>query len=387
MKVLMIVYTLYPFDARVQREAETLVRDMGLEVEVLSLKEGSKPRCYTLRGVKVTELDESKYRGQGRIAYILSYFKFMLLAFIKCSASFIRRTVDIVHVHNMPNFLVFSAMIPRLFGKPLILDLHDSVPETFGAKFNRHSSWLFKALCIEEKVSCKIVQHLICVNHIQQDIIISRGLPLDKITILLNVPDPNWFSNNDVAGKHVNKNGFKIVYHGTITKRLGVDLAVTAMHKLKSEIENLEFDVWGAGEARDECIQLSESLGVADIVHFYLPLPIEVLAKKLTSMDLGVIPNRNSAATDLMLPVKLLEYVALGIPVVAPRLKAIQYYFREDMVSFYEPENVDSMAKAILRLYENPSLRKEQAEKAKAFLDKYGWEKHKYDLINIYKQL
>jgi len=104
-------------------------------------------------------------------------------------------------------------------------------------------------------------------------------------------------------------------------------------------------------------------------------------------MDLGIVGNRKNVATELMLPVKMLEYVALGIPVIVPRLKAIEYYFSDEMVCYFEPENIDSMASAILRLYKDKSLRKAQAEKAKAFVAQYGWEKHQADLINFYREI
>jgi glycosyltransferase involved in cell wall biosynthesis len=104
-------------------------------------------------------------------------------------------------------------------------------------------------------------------------------------------------------------------------------------------------------------------------------------------MDLVVVPNRKNTATELMLPVKLLDSVALGIPVVVPRLKAIEYYFSDDMVFYFEPDNVDSLADTILYAYNNRDERIRKAENAKSFLEKYGWEKHKFDLINMYKSL
>ena len=71
-------------------------------------------------------------------------------------------------------------------------------------------------------------------------------------------------------------------------------------------------------------------------------------------MDIGVIGNRRTAAGDLMLPVKMLEYICLDIPVVVPRLKTIEHYFSDDMVAYYEPEDVESLANAIYRLYREP---------------------------------
>ena len=104
-------------------------------------------------------------------------------------------------------------------------------------------------------------------------------------------------------------------------------------------------------------------------------------------MDLGVVGNRRSAATDLMLPVKLMEYISQGIPAVVPRLKTIDYYFSEHMVTYYEPEDVQSLADAIYRLYCEPELRSNQVHQAAAFLGEYGWERQGVDLVNFYQQL
>ena len=88
-----------------------------------------------------------------------------------------------------------------------------------------------------------------------------------------------------------------------------------------------------------------------------------------------------------MLPVKMLEYIALDIPVVAPRLKTIEHYFTDDMIGFFEPENCDSLASAILELKKNKSRREYQVVAAKRFLNRYGWENHKMELINLYEEI
>ena len=96
-----------------------------------------------------------------------------------------------------------------------------------------------------------------------------------------------------------------MAYHGTITKRLGVDLAIKAVALLSKEIPNLEFHIWGGGDYLNECIRISANLGIKEKIRFNGTHSIEDLVKKLNEMDIGIIPNRKSMGTELMLPVKL----------------------------------------------------------------------------------
>ena len=387
--ILMIVYTDYLQDTRVRREAETLASLPEFSVTVLALKNGRHPSTYVVDKVQVVELKEAKYRGNSQLRYVLSYFKFTLLSLLTCTSFFIRRRVDIVHVHNMPNFLVFAGIVPRMFGKKVILDVHDTVPETYGAKFNAYTSKLFSALCLEERLACAFSNRIISVNHVQSSSLVKRGIPEKKITVSMNVPDPLRFNPEMVETQEKRKsNTFKLVYHGTIAKRLGIDLIIRAIAMLKNEIPDAEFQIWGkSGKDMDELIRLRSELKIQNKIVFREPVPIERLASELMDMDLGVIGNRKNIATELMLPVKLLEYVALKIPVIAPRLKGIEYYFSDNMVTYFEPENLESLKKGIIKLYRDKSLRRNQSERARSVLGKYGWNTHKMDLINLYRNL
>jgi glycosyltransferase involved in cell wall biosynthesis len=226
------------------------------------------------------------------------------------------------------------------------------------------------------------------VNHPQKEVLVKRGIDSEKITISMNVPDPRLFplQGNTQTGKPDGQ-GFNLVYHGTLAKRLGLDLAIEAVARLAPEIPGLEFHVMGSGDDEMEFQKLAKALKVDRIVHFPGMIPLERLGEILKGMDLGIIANRKSIATELMLPVKMMEYIALGIPVVAPRLRAIEYYFDKEMVGFFEPESVESLAGRVLSLYKDAAQRKKQAEKARVFLERYGWENHQTDLLNLYWQI
>ena len=114
---------------------------------------------------------------------------------------------------------------------------------------------------------------------------------------------------------------------------------------------------------------------------------MEGLTPILEGMDIGIVPNGRNIATELMLPVKMMECIALGIPVIAPRLKTIKHYFTEDMIFFFEPDDVDSMADAILAASASEESRLSRAMEARRFLKRYGWESHKSDFMEMYKSL
>lgn len=386
--VCMIAYTQYATDARVRREAETLAAQ-GFHVRCLTNRVGATPIRFTLEGVQVHELDVPKYRGKSTAAYLRSYLRFLLSSSAACLRLLVRGELDVVHVHNLPDFLVFAALVPRLAGTKVVLDIHDSVPETFAAKFSGRPL-LHKALCFEERVSALVAHRVICVNHPQRDTLVARGLQASKTFVSMNVPDPRIFlQQTPAAGFPLEAHdSIDLVYHGTMAERLGVDLVIRAVADLRGRMPGLRLHLWGDGDDLDAFQALARELQVdAQVCFNRKGYPLQELPARLSRMHLGVVGNRRSVAGDLMLPVKLMEYVSLGIPAVVPRLRTIQHYFPEHMVAYYEPEDVDSMAEAILRLSRTPELRRRQAASARAFIDEHGWQRQGMELVRFYEGL
>jgi glycosyltransferase involved in cell wall biosynthesis len=382
----MIAYTDYAFDARVRREAETLAAN-GFQVLCLTLKDGAEPRRFQQKGVEIRELGIAKYRGKSALAYVRSYLRFLLASSAVCLRLLRQGELDVVHVHNVPDFLILAGLVPRMAGRKVVLDVHDSVPETFATKFSS-TSLAWKTLCLEERLSALVAHRVICVNHPQQETLIARGLPGSKTFVSMNVPDPTIFNTNGSERCPTATNGehFNLVYHGTMAERLGVDLIIRAVAELRDRIPGIRLHLWGRGDDLSRFRELARQLNTEGVVLFNSTgFPLHELPGHLHSMDLGVVGNRRTAAGDLMLPVKLLEYVALGIPVVAPRLRAIEHYFSEDMVAYFEPENVGSLAESIYRLRSKPEVRCNLARQAGRFLSDYGWERQGPELVTFYR--
>jgi glycosyltransferase involved in cell wall biosynthesis len=381
-KICMVAYTNYLSDARPRREAETLAR-RGDQVDFISLAENDQPSKDVIEGVRLFRLRQMRYRGNSGLTYALSYVRFLCTATLKLTGLFQRERYDIVYFHTMPDLIVLVGLIPKLFGARIVLNIHDMMPELYMSKFGisaRHP--LIRFLQFQEQFSIWLADKVICVHDPHRDVLCKRGAPRAKITVLPNVPDPLVFRINGLPPK--TGDSFRIVYHGTIAKRLGLDLAVRAFAKAAASCPNARLEIFGNGDAGNELEAQIKASGVEDKISFRKRMfSVGSIAQMVQGASVGLIPNRRDVSTDYMLPVKLLEYVHLGIPVIAPRLLAIQYYFGEDQVLYYEPGDVDELADSICRLYADPEKGEGLALKGAEFAKKFNWDTLKEELYKV----
>ncbi len=378
----MVAYTNYLSDARPRREAEALVR-RGDQVDFIALSEKDRPSLETVQGVRLFRVKQLRYRGGGGLSYGLSYLRFLCAATLKLLSLFRKEHYDIVYVHTMPDLLVLVGLIPKLFGARIVLNIHDMMPELYMSKFRiseKHP--LIRFLAFQEQFSIRMADKVICVHDPHRDVLCRRGASLKKITVLPNVPDPRIFLGDSSTPSA--EGPFRIVYHGTIARRLGLDLGVRAFAKAANSCPGAVFEIFGDGDAGQELEAQITASGMKDRIHFSRKMfRVESIAQMIQGASVGLVPNRRDAATEYMLPVKLLEYVHLGIPVIAPRLLAIQYYFGEDQVAYYEPGDVDQLADCICRLYANPGERAELARKSAEFAQRLSWDNLKGELFKV----
>lgn len=381
-KICMVAYTNYLSDARPRREAEALVR-RGDRVDFIALGEKERSPVETIEGVRVFHLKQTRYRGSSGASYVLAYLRFLLTASAKLLGLFRKERYDIVYVHTMPDLLVLVGLIPKLFGAKIILNIHDMMPELYMSKFGiSEKHLLIRLLAFQEQLSIRLADRVICVHHPHRDVLCGRGADPEKITVLPNVPDPRVLRKD--AESRQEDGAFRIVYHGTIASRLGLDIAVRAFAKVAADCPGARLEIFGDGDAADALEKQIAASGVAGRIQFSKRMfRVESIAQMIQGASVGVIPNRRDVATDYMLPVKLLEYVYLGIPAIAPRLLAIEYYFGEDQVEYYEPGDVDELADCIRRLYSDPERRKRLAQAGADFVREFNWETLQEELYAV----
>lgn len=381
--VMMAAYTNYRRDPRVKREAEALV-EAGHRVVFLARRQPGEPNRETIAGVDVIKTPGLKNKCTSFAEYLIDYALFFFLIALHLLRHPLR--YRLIHINNMPDFLVFATWLPRLLGRPVIHDIHDLMPELYLEKFaSGEKHWVVRALETQERWAGKFASAVLTVEERLKDILAERGIPRAKIHVLMNLPDERIFAPRPPLPSKPPDALFVLVYHGTLARRLGLDIAIEAVAKAREAVPRLELRIVGAGEERDRLIELRDRLGLREMVTFSDGfVPVEQIPALLQDADVGLIPLRIHSGTDIMLPTKLLEYVGVGIPCIVPKTGTITRYFDEKMVRFFEAENSDSLADAIIDLYRNPAERTQLAHRATERFGKlYRWSEHK----KVYTQL
>ena len=385
----MVVHAYYPLmETRVQRQALAL-RDHGIEVDIICLRHDQEEPTSLEEGVRVHRLPVKRHRGQGMFVQLLEYLIFFALAFVRLTSLHLRRRYDVVQVHNLPDFLVFAALVPKLTGAKVILDLHDLMPEFYAERTQQPmTSWDVRVIQWQERVSCHFADHVIAVTELWRRFLIERGQPPEKVTVVMNVADDRAFHRDVTPGELENGDGFSLIYHGYMGRNHGLDLALHAIQLLRDDIPDLHLTLHGGGDYRPVLRQLIGTLGLEDRVHFNQGIvSTEQLASLLKAADAGIVPYRDGVFTGGILPTKLMEYAALGMPAIAARTPTISEYFDETMVELFTPGDEAELAACMLRLYQDRARVESLARNVSIFTERYNWPSQSAVYLSLVRQL
>ncbi len=399
----MVVHAYYPLgETRVQREAEALLK-RGYEVDVISLRKEGEAARATFKATRIYRVPVRRYRRGGLVAQFLEYVAFLLLAMVRVSWRHLIRPYNTIQMHSPPDFLVFAAWLPKLMGARLILDLHDLMPEFYMGRFGRGAGSLpVRLVRLQERVSGRFADHVITVSHHWRQALIDRGVPADKVSVVMNVADDAIFRRPDAdaepraplrpAGQSFNdpgrQGGLRLIYHGIVVERYGLDLALRAMARLRSEAPDLHLTILGRGDYMENLQQLAQELHLDGQVEFHDTLrPAEELPAIILQADAGIVPYRDDPFTDGLLPTKLMEYAALGLPSIAARTTAIARYFEGTMAELFTPGSVEDLTRVLKEIYDDRGRLAALAERAESFNRNYNWTKIGAEYVALVERL
>jgi glycosyltransferase involved in cell wall biosynthesis len=298
----------------------------------------------------------------------------------------LRKRYQLVHVHSVPDFLVIAALPLRLMGVPVILDIHDILPEFYSSKFSSgQDSAVYRALLIVERWSARVASHVIIANHLWYDRLVRRSVAKEKCSVMCNYPDPEIFHS---LPKNTYNGRFLLMYPGSLNWHQGVDIAIRAFAQVSSKIEMAEFHIYGEGPARPDLEKLIEELCLQHKVRMQNYLPTGEIARIMATADLAIVPKRASSSFgNEAASTKVQEFMAVGVPVIVSRTRIDSFYFDESMVRFFESENVGALANAIVELYAHPEQRRKLVDGANRHIQQNNWDVKQYEYLSVVDSL
>ena len=390
-RVAMVTFSPYPEDPRPRRAVDTLLKE-GMSVDLICLGNGSAPAREALSGINILRLP-IRHRRDSKLAYACNYSAFIFISASVFALRALRRRYDLVYVHNMPDILVLSSLVPKVLGAKVLLDLHDPMPELMRTIFNLDKDSLsVRFIQRLEKWSIARAHFVVTVNVGCKRIFASRSCGPEKIGVVMNSPDEQIFplrsprsypSVNGIPAKR-----FVIMYHGSLVERNGLDLAVDAFAQVREAVPAAEFRIYGRethflGQVMDRV----RKKGLKDSVRYLGMKSLEDLVQEIEDCDVGIIPNHRNAFTEINTPTRIFEYLAMGKPVIAPRTPGIQDYFSPETILFFESGNAEELAQKIKHIAFHYGEAIKIAERGQHVYLAHRWSQEKRTLVSLVSEV
>jgi glycosyltransferase involved in cell wall biosynthesis len=385
-RVCMIAHSIYETDNRVTRYANALA-ERGDQVDVLTLKrDKSLADVETIGKVRVHRLQLRSRKDQhGRGAYLFPLLRFWIMSELWLTWKHLFKPFDVVHVHNVPDFLVFAAWLPKLTDAKIILDIHDMVPEFYASKFHvTHDAPGVKMLEKVERAAAMFSDHVIISNHLWHKVFVARSAHEGKCSVYINRVDSKLFYPRDRAR---NDSKLIVMFPGGLQWHQGLDIAIKAFARITDKLPHAEFHIYGDGNMKPELVALTKELKLTEKVLFFEPLPALQIAQVMADADLGVVPKRADSFGNEAYSTKIMEFMSVAVPVVVSSTKIDRFYFDDSVVRFFESGNEQALADAMLEILSNAELRKALVGRASDYAARNSWEVRKADYLQLVDSL
>jgi glycosyltransferase involved in cell wall biosynthesis len=363
----------FPHDTRLKQQAEALQRS-GVNTDIVCLRWTGQPKVEHSGCVTIYRVRRSHPKSTF-LQYLVGTLLFAFSAFWRVLVLSFRHCPNVLVVHTLPEVLVFTATIPKLMGKSVILDARDLSFELL------HSRWphnlilrkaiqpLFRAV---ERASAAFSDRIITASLGFRERLIERHIPGGKIVTIVNSADDSIFRfHGDRHFQPISANA-NLIYHGTVAERFGVLIAVRAIHLVQRSLPGTQLHLYGGYDQsyRRLLDQTIEELNLSELVFLNGYRPLAWLYEAMKSVDLGVVPYLKDEFMNLALSTKGFEYAAAGVPIVASRLDSMQAILPENCVTYFEPGNPSDLADKIVDLCHNAEKRRQQVKAARFAYDK-----------------
>ncbi len=389
-KVLMLLENnSYQRDVRPKREARALVR-AGYRVSVISPRPPDGAGSSMSDGVRLYQFPAPP-NASGFLGYLWEYAYATIAIFVLSIVVLLREGFDILHAHNPPDTLALIAAPYKLLGKRLVYDHHDLAPEMYCARFrDRGNRWVYQALILLQKLSCRLADRVIATNESYKAVEMERdGVPEKHIFVVRNAPDLERLNPVAPDPGLRRRAGTIVGYVGALGPQDGVDYLLRAVHHLvyKLKRHDVLFVVIGEGDMLPELKALAERLELGPYVWLTGWIPDQDLLRYLSTADICVDPDPSNPFTDRSTMVKMMEYMALGKPIVAFDLPEHRVTAGGAAV-YARPNDELDFARQISALMDDPELRQKLGRTGIERVEtELAWEHQEKRLLEVYETL
>jgi len=376
-----------PFDRRVWREACSL-RENGYDVTVLCPRRKASAKGYEiLNGIRVYR-HPSPAEGSTPMGYLWEYSCALFWEFWYTAWIYLRHGFDVIQGCNPPDDIFLVALPFKLLGVKYIFDHHDVNPELYISKYGKQGA-LYKILVALEKYTYRFSDIVMATNKSYKDLAVNRGgVASENVFVVRNGPEREGFRS--VLPNPARKNGknYLVGYVGNMSIQDGLDILLdVAQHVKNSGRCDVFFTCVGGGTELNKLKEMVEDRDLLDTVHFTGRVSDEELVEILSTADVCVNPDRPSEMNDISTMIKIMEYMALGKPIVQFDSKEGRFSAQEASLYAAKDEGVADFAAKIIWLLDRPEERKKMGEFGrKRIEEELAWEYSVPELLAAYRE-
>jgi len=389
-KVLIIVENLpVPFDRRVWQEATTL-RKAGYQVSVICpTGKGYESRYERLSDIHIYR-HTLPLEAKGWYGYIVEYFVALVWEFTLSWKVFFKHGFDVIHACNPPdNIFLIGAFYKFFFHKKFVFDHHDINPELYEAKFGKRD-FFYKIMLLWERFTFHTADISIATNESYRDIAVQRGrMHPENVFVVRSGPNLERIQILDPIEKYKNGKQYLIGYVGVMGKQEGIDYLLRAIRYIVLELDrqDVHFCIVGSGPALAEMQNYAIELNIHEYVTFTGRVPDNILLEVLNTADVCINSDVVNEMNDKSTMNKIMEYMALGKPIVQFDLKEGRVTAQNASLYALPNDEID-FANKILKLLNDPELRKEMGLLGQERVRKQlAWKYEAPKLLKAYKTL
>jgi glycosyltransferase involved in cell wall biosynthesis len=245
-----------------------------------------------------------------------------------------------------------------------------------------------RILKLIEQSALSYVDAAFTVTEQLKDTLVARGADPGKVSVILNVPESQFLElKDDVSQSRMDSEHFTLICHGAIEERYGHETMLEAIALVKPQIPNLRLRILGRGSYLNEFLEHRSRLGLDDCVQYLGWISLPQMIQELRAADVGIVAQKSSPYSNLVHTNKMYEFIAMGKPVLASRLKSVEAYFGQDALCYFEAGVPQSLAEGIWDLYQHPAKRQALVRNSQKLYEQYCWEKQKEIYLSVYRAL